>query len=184
MSLSLFLPPVQQGEPVGVRLSLVAPLRPPQHPPLPAALLPHHAGHHRQHHGQVQRHPARGESAGQVQLGAEFPPFNPALESTLISPFDPEPSDHPVLPDPPAVGHVGAPALHRLLLGLLRVPLDQVVTSCREQQRFFSPLPNRHAAQTESSFHFHFTSICSFSIVFSAATGIYLSIYLSFYLSS
>lgn len=64
--MSLFLPPVHQGEPVGVRLSLVAPLRPPQHPPLPAALLPHHAGHHRQHHGQVQRHPARGEPAGQA----------------------------------------------------------------------------------------------------------------------
>lgn len=60
-------------------------------------------------------------------------PFEkPPVESTLISPFDPEPSDHPVLPDPPAVGHVGAPALHCLLLGLLRVPLDQVFTSCTD----------------------------------------------------
>lgn len=54
-----------QGKPVSVRISLVAPLCPPQHPPLPAALLPHHSRHHRQHHGQVQRHKARGESAGQ-----------------------------------------------------------------------------------------------------------------------
>ena len=61
---SLFSPP-HQGEPVSVRISLVAPLRPPQHPPLPAALLPHNSRHHRQHHGQVQRHKARGESAGQ-----------------------------------------------------------------------------------------------------------------------
>ena len=61
---SLFLSR-HQGEPVGVRISLVAPLHPPQHPPLPPALLPHHSRHHRQHHGQVQRHPARGEPAGQ-----------------------------------------------------------------------------------------------------------------------
>lgn len=38
----------------------------------------------------------------------------------------PEPGHHPVPADPSAVGDVGAPALHRLLLGLLRIPLDQV----------------------------------------------------------
>ncbi len=54
-----------QGKPVSVWISLVAPLCPPQHPPLPAALLPHHSRHHRQHDGQVQRHKACGESAGQ-----------------------------------------------------------------------------------------------------------------------
>lgn len=54
-----------QGEPVGVRLSLVALLRPPQHPPLPAAVLPHHSSYHCQHHGQVQRHKTGGESGGQ-----------------------------------------------------------------------------------------------------------------------
>lgn len=53
-----------QGKPLSVRVSLVASLRPPQHPPLPAALLPHHSSHHCQHHGQVQCHKACGHSEG------------------------------------------------------------------------------------------------------------------------
>lgn len=48
-----------------MRISLVAALRSPQHPALPAALLPHHPRHHCQHNGQVQCHSARGEFAGQ-----------------------------------------------------------------------------------------------------------------------
>lgn len=53
-----------QGKPVSVWISLVAPLHPSQHPPLPTALLPHHSRHYCQHHGQVQCHQTCGESAG------------------------------------------------------------------------------------------------------------------------
>lgn len=61
------------------------------------------------------------------RLSSTFGPFS--LSESFPFFFDPEPGDYPVLPNPSAVGHVSAPALHRLLLGLLRVPLDQVFTS-------------------------------------------------------
>ena len=44
-----------------------------------------------------------------------------------------EPSYYPVLSNTVAVGVFSALALHRLLFRLLRVPLDQVVTSCQPQ---------------------------------------------------
>lgn len=47
--------------------------------------------------------------------------------------FHTEPCHYPVLPNPPAVGVFSAPALHRLLLSLLWVPLDQVLTSYQPQ---------------------------------------------------
>lgn len=118
-----------QGKPVSVRVSLVATLRPPQHPPLPAALLPHHPRHHCQHHGQVQCHKACGESEGERFWAVFlFSPFCYRKSTKLVSAA--EPGYHPVPPNPPALGVFSAPALHRLLLRLLWVPLDQVNNSC------------------------------------------------------
>ncbi|CAF91080.1 unnamed protein product [Tetraodon nigroviridis] len=84
---------------LGGRL-LVDPLLRHQLHPVPPALLPHHAGHHHLHHGQVQRHQACGVPE--------------------------QPHRDPVLPDPPALGLLRPAAHHRLLLGFLRGPLDQV----------------------------------------------------------
>lgn len=46
-------------------------------------------------------------------------PFLSLFCVKIILPSNPEPSHYPVLPNPSAVGDVGAPALHRLLLSLL-----------------------------------------------------------------
>ena len=56
----------------------------------------------------------------------KFGHFKPAITRFFTVVSASEPSHYPVPADPSAVGDVGAPALHRLLLSLLRIPLDQV----------------------------------------------------------